>query len=273
MKSFEIGAKDTVVFFLHGLRGHGLAQKQALQHLVKNTGVRVISLEMEGHGEESYTRHCLVPPYRQMVLNIVDEIERHAHDAEQVILAGYSFGASLMILACEALLDKSTLTPRVAGFIGVSTGFDVGHNVPRWQLALSKAVAPISRFLFEKAWRLSNKFTIHEMDIDLISPDPTVVASIASDPLVYKGRIPLATSSQVYHSGQAAKKTINRLSMPCLLVHSKNDAIALPPSADELGEHVQLKLFKNLRHNCIDGVMREAAVSRRTITKFIADKL
>lgn len=273
MKSFEIGAKDTVVFYLHGLRGHGLAQKQALEHIVKNVGVRVISLEMEGHGEQSYQRHCLVPPYQQMVLNIVDHVERHANDAEQVILAGYSFGGSLMVLAAEALLNKTTFAPRVAGFIGISIGFDVGHNVPRWQLALSKAVAPISRFSFEKAWRLSRLFTIHEMNIDLISPDPTVVESIANDPLVYKGRIPLATSAQVYQAGLAAKASIKQLNLPCLLVHSKNDTIALPPTAEELGEHVQLKLFKNLRHNCIDGIMREAAVSRRTITQFIADKL
>ncbi len=273
MKSFEIGAKDTVVFFLHGLRGHGLAQKQALQHIVKNVGVRVISLEMAGHGEESIKRHCLVPTYEQLVLNIQDEVERHAHDAEQVILAGYSFGASLMILAAQALHNDSAFKPRVAGLIGISTAFDVGHNVPRWQLALSKAVAPISRFLFEKAWRLSRLFTIHEMDISLISPDPTVVESIANDPLVYKGRIPLATSAQVFHAGLAARSTIEQLPLPCLLVHSKDDTIALPPQAGELGEHVQLKMFKNLRHNCIDGVMREAAVSRRTITRFIADKL
>ena len=273
MKSFEIGARDTVVFFLHGLRGHGLAQKQALQHIVKNVGVRVISLEMEGHGLQSYARHCLVPPYQQMVSNIQDEVERHAHDAEQVILVGYSFGSSLMILATQALLNKSAFKPHVAGFIGISTAFDVGHNVPRWQLALSKAVAPLSRFMFEKAWRLSNLFTIHEMNVDLISPDPTVVESIANDPLVFKGRIPLATSAQVYQAGLAARKTIDQLELPCLLVHSQNDTIALPPKAEELGEHVQLRMFKNLRHNCIDGVMREAAISRRTITKFIVDKL
>ena len=111
------------------------------------------------------------------------------------------------------------------------------------------------------------------MNIDLISPDPTVVESIAKDPLVYKGRIPLATSAQVYRAGLAAKVIINQLTIPCLLVHSKNDTIALPPARSELSEHIELKLFKNLRHNCIDGVMREAAVSRRTITKFIVDKL
>ena len=273
MKAFEIGAKDTVVFFLHGLRGHGLAQKAALQHLVKNVGVRVISLELPGHGEESVTRHCLVPPYQQIVDEIQALVHRRADDAEQVILMGYSFGAALMILGAEALQHDPSFKPQVAGVIGVSTGFDVGHNVPRWQLGLSKAMAPISRFLFEKAWRLSNTFTIHEINIDLISADKTVRDSIANDPLVYKGRIPLATSAQVYRAGVAAKSAVQQGKTPTLLLHSRDDSIAIAPHEDSFGDHVQLRLFNNLRHNCIDGITREVAVSRRTITKFIADKL
>lgn len=273
MKAFEIGAKDTVLFFLHGLRGHGLAQKAALQHMVKNVGVRVISLELPGHGEDSSTRHCLVPPYQQIVHEIQDLVHRRADDAEQVILMGYSFGAALMILSAEALQRDQGFKPLVAGVIGISTGFDVGHNVPRWQLGLSKAVAPISRFLFEKAWRLSNLFTIHEMNIDLISADRTVQEAIAKDPLVYKGRIPLATSAQVYRAGIAAKAALNNSKTSTLLLHSRDDSIAIAPHEGSFGNHVQLRLFSKLRHNCIDGITREVVASRRTITKFIADKL
>jgi len=50
MKAFEIGAKNTVVFYLHGLRSHGCAQQSALQHIVKNVGVSAVSLELPGHG-------------------------------------------------------------------------------------------------------------------------------------------------------------------------------------------------------------------------------
>jgi len=64
MKAFEIGSKDTVVFYLHGLRGHGLAQKAALEHLLKSLSVRMVSLELPGHGEDSILEHCMVPEYR-----------------------------------------------------------------------------------------------------------------------------------------------------------------------------------------------------------------
>ena len=66
---------------------------------------------------------------------------------------------------------------------------------------------------------------------------------------------------------------MNQLALPVLLLHSINDAIALVPKEEALGKHIHLRLFKNLRHNCIDGVLREAAVARRTITKFIVEKL
>lgn len=244
-----------------------------MQHMVKNLGVSLISLELDGHGAESVSRHCLVQPYRMIVDNICQEIQRQATEAEQVVVMGYSFGAALMVLAAHRLQQDSSFSPKVAGVIGVSTAFDVAHNVPRWQLGLSKAISPLSRFLFEKAWRLSNLLTIHEMNVDLISPDKTVVRAIAQDPLVYKGRIPLATSAQVYHAGMAAKGLIDDLDIPCLLLHSRDDEIALAPKPGSYKDHVQLKLFTKLRHNCIDGISREVVVARKTITQFIVDKL
>ena len=273
MKSFEIGAKQTRVFFLHGLRGHGLSQQAALEHMVKNLGISMISLELQGHGAESEERHCLVPPYQQIVDDICEEIHRQAAKAEQVVLMGYSFGASLMTLAAAKLHQDKSFKPKVVGVIGVSAGFQVGHNVPRWQLSLSKAIAPLSRFLFEKAWRLSRLLTIREMSIDLISTDPTVLKAIAADPLVYKGRIPLATSAQVYQAGLAGERTMRDYNIPSLLIHSRDDEIALAPKPGSFPEHVRLQLFNKLRHNCIDGISREVVVSRKMITRFIAEKL
>ena len=273
MKSFEIGAKKTRVFFVHGLRGHGLSQQAALQHMVKNLGASMTSLELDGHGEESKTRHCLVPHYETSVSQIVDLIHRHTIDAEQVVLMGYSFGATLMILAAQKLQQDASFEPRVAGIIGISTAFAVGHNVPKWQLSLSKAIGPASRFLFERASRFSPLLTIHEMDIGRISPDPTVVRAIQQDPLIYKGRIPLATSAQVYQAGVEAKKTLHELHIPTLLLHSRDDTIAVPPEPNEYAGHVKLILFSQLRHNCIDGVSREVIAARKAITRFIVEKL
>ena len=266
MKSFEIGAKKTMVFFLHGLRGHGLSQKHALQHMVKNLGVNMISLELDGHGADSLTRHCLVPPFRQIVDDICMEIHREAFQAEQVVVMGHSFGGALMILAAEQLQSDQYFAPEVAGLVGISTGFDVSHNVPRWQLGLSKAIGPLSRFLFERAWRASSLFTIHEMNVDLISKDKTVIQAIEKDPLVYKGRIPLATSAQVYNAGLAAKRALQDSKLSCLLLHSRDDEIALAPKIGSFGSHVKLRLFNRLRHNCIDGVNREVVAARRAIT-------
>lgn len=273
MKAFEIGAKETIVFYLHGLRGHGYAQKAALQHMVKNVGVTVISLELPGHGVDSLQEHCMVPKYREIVESIKQEIRLQSTKAEQVILMGYSFGANLMLLAAHDLRGDSDFEPSVSGCIGISTAFDVAHNVPRWQLSLSKMIAPVSRFLFSKARGMSRYLTIREMNIDLISRDPIVQKAIRNDELVYKGRIPLNTSAQVYLSSLAAKAAVNEVDCPVLLLHSRDDAIAKAPNHDQFGPNVQLRLFRNLRHNCIDGLLREAVVSRKAITKFIVDKL
>lgn len=273
MRSFDIGVKKTRVFFLHGLRGHGLSQQAALQHIVKNLGVTLTALEMDGHGEESKIRHCLVPHFQHSVDDICGLIKRQTVEAEQVVMMGYSFGASLMILAADQLQKDSEFKPKIAALVGISTAFDVAHNVPRWQLFLSRAIGPISRFLFENASHFSPLLTIGEMDIDRISPDQTVVSAIQQDPLIYKGRIPLATSAQVYLAGVAAKQTMHRFKIPSLLLHSRDDTIALAPSKNTFASHVQLRLFTKLRHNCIDGVSREVIAARRAIMQFIVEKL
>lgn len=273
MKSFEIGAKKTRVFFLHGLRGHGLSQQQSLHHIVRNLGITMTSLEMHGHGEESRVRHCLVPHHEEIIADICDLIQRQTIEAEQVVLMGYSFGAALMIVAADRLAKDVEFNPRVAGVVGVSTAFDVAHNVPRWQLKLSKAIGPVSRYLFENSSRFSPLLTIQEMDISRISPDPTVVRAIENDPLIYKGRIPLATSAQVYEAGIKASEVVHHSTLPTLLLHSKDDDIALAPRPGDFSEHVKLRLFDRLRHNCLDGVSREVISARKAIMQFIVEKL
>jgi len=178
-----------------------------------------------------------------------------------------------MALAANDLYKDSEFKPKVAGYIGISTALDVGHNVKPWKLALNKVVAPVSRYLFENIRPLSRLLTIQEMSVDLISADLTVQNSIHHDDLVYKGRIPLYTSAQVYRAGLKAKQAINDMLIPVMLLHSLDDAIALAPDPEEFAQHVQVKLFKKLRHNCIDGLVREAVVARRAITEFIARKL
>jgi len=138
---------------------------------------------------------------------------------------------------------------------------------------LVDVIAPLSQFLHIRLPSMSHLVTIREMDVTLISPDKHVQDSITADRKVYKGRIPLYTSAQVYRCSLAAKAAVNQLRAPVLLVHSKDDGIALPPINMDFGGHVRIKLFKKLRHNCIDGLMREAVVARKTITQFIAEKL
>ena len=273
MKAIEIGAKKTIVFYLHGLRGHALAQKNSLEHVVKNVGVTLVSLEMPGHGEESKIHHCMVPKYYLLVNSIVAEIRNWSTDAEQVILMGYSFGGALMTLAAQTLEQDKNFAPEVAGLVGISAAYSVSHNVPKWQLILAGLIAPLSR-LFYRHFPVGSRFlTIGEMNIELISPDIGVQKSIRNDPLTFKGRIPLNTSAQVYRASLAARDAVENLACDVLLLHSQDDAIALPPTATWFRKKIKLRLFKNLRHNCIDGATREAVYARRSITEFIVSKL
>lgn len=273
IKAYEIGRKSTVVFYLHGLRGHAFAQVSVLRHMVKNLGVRLVTLELPGHGRDSERDQCMVPHYNDLVQMIVDAVKTRAVDAEQVVLMGYSFGGALMTLAAHRLEQDRQFKTCVVGMVGISTAYNVAHNVPKWQLALVDVIAPLSKFLHIRIPKISRLITIREMNVTLISADKAVQNSILQDRKVYKGRIPLYTSAQVFKCSVAARLVVNKLRAPVLLLHSKDDSIALPPGIDEFGDSVTLKLFENLRHNCLDGLMKEAVVARQSVTQFIADKL
>ncbi len=273
MKAYEIGRKSTVVFYLHGLRGHAFAQVSVLRHMVKNLGVRLVTMELPGHGRDSESAQCMVPRYSDIVQMIVDEVKIRSGDAEQVVLMGYSFGGALMTLAAQKLEQDRQFRTRVVGLVGISTAYNVSHNVPKWQLALVDVIAPLSKFLHIRLPKMSQLITIREMNVTLISADKAVQDSILNDRKVYKGRIPLYTSAQVFKCSVAARAAIDQLRAPVLLLHSADDEIALAPEVDEFNANVRLRLFKKLRHNCIDGLMREAVVARKTITQFIAEKL
>jgi len=273
MRAYEIGRKNTVVFYLHGLRGHAFAQVSVLRHMVKNLGVRLITMELPGHGRDSQSQKCMVPHYNDIVQMIVDQVKARAGDAEQVVLMGYSFGGALMTLAANRLEQDRQFKTRVVGLVGISTAYSVGHNVPKWQVALVDIIAPLSKFLHIRLPRMSQLVTIREMNVKLISADQSVQEAILNDRKVYKGRIPLYTSAQVFRCSLAARSVVDRLKAPVLLIHSTDDAIALAPVEGEFSGNVSLKLFENLRHNCIDGLMREAVVARKAITHFISDKL
>ena len=273
MKSFEIETKKTVLFYLHGLRGHAFSQKTALQHIARNIDISIISLELPGHGSEAVEANCMVPKYHKIVDMIVEEIKRQSSEVEQVFLMGYSFGGALMLLAAHRLQSDRDFNAKILGFVGLSTALHVGHNVPRWQLLLIELIAPLSRFLYRKIPDWSRLVTIREMNVDLISSDDKVKQSILDDDYVYKGRIPLNTSAQVYKAGQMAKQLMNQINMPILLIHSEDDEIALAPQQQDLPDKVQLKLFENLRHNCIDGTLREAVRARQEVRAFIQHKL
>ena len=273
MKAVEIGAKKTIVFYLHGLRGHALSQKRALEHVVKNVGVTLISLELPGHGPASQQEHCMVPRFPKLVDEIVNEVRGWGTDAEQVVLMGYSFGGALMTLAAHRLEQDQDFKPKVAGLVGISTAFEVSHNVPRWQLSIAGLIAPLSRLFYKRFPRGSRWLTIGEMKIERISPDLGVQRAIREDDWTYKGRIPLNTSAQVYRASKVAKQTVDKLLCDVLLIHSLDDQIAKPPTQKSFKKAVALKLFKNLRHNCIDGTLREAVLARRAMTEFLVAKL
>ena len=273
LRAVEISNRKTLVFYLHGLRGHAYAQHSALKHIRKHVGARLISLELPGHGAESSSKHCLVPKYELLTEQIVATIKAHSSDAEQIILMGYSFGGALMSLAAQSLERDAHFSSKVVGLVGISTALSVDHNVPRWQIWMAGLIAPLSRSFYNRVEWARELLTIRKMNIELISPDPLVRESIASDDLMYKGRIPLHTSAQVYYTSLSALRAIDHLRCDVLLVHSKDDEIAAAPHAGLFTKKVRLSLFETLRHNCIDGRTREAVAARRQISEFLQSKL
>ncbi|WP_281920516.1 alpha/beta hydrolase [Nocardia cyriacigeorgica] len=112
---------------------------------------------------------------------------------------------------------------------------------------------PIQRLLAPVLTRLTPNLGVLKLDSADISRDPKVVAAYDSDPLVFRGKLPARTATEILNAALAVKGRLQRLTVPTLAMHGTADTIAAPSSTDLIekgagAEDLTVRRYDGLYH-------------------------
>lgn len=214
-------AIGVVIIFGGGYRGHVDAHHFTdVMHAYKNAGFSVLRVDMPGFGrsqpqlpgwEGQIASFAQFVRIAKSLIFVVFMAERHR--GKPIITFGYSLGTIVWKLF---FVLYPVFQRFVAGNISVSSPFDVDHNADRRYAALMR----LRRFLRPLFFAIARAFA--KKDVDAYEPDPYSIR----DPLHFKRPMKMWTAYQIVSAIDRVFAKPERIVIPELYVHGRNDKIA-----------------------------------------------
>ncbi|WP_328392058.1 alpha/beta hydrolase [Nocardia sp. NBC_00416] len=205
---------------------HGVAEHSGRYDYVARTfaaaGFAVHALDHVGHGEsaDAGTRANIgsVDNAADNVAALLD-LAREEHPGAPAFVVGHSMGALITLyLATRAPLEVAGVVVSAPPLI-----IDAGN--------------PAQRLLAPVLTRLAPNLGVLKLDSSQISRDPAVVTAYDDDPLVFRGKLPARTATEILTAAATVLDRLPRLRVPTLALHGTADVIAAPASTDRIEQH------------------------------------
>ncbi|MBF6186480.1 MULTISPECIES: alpha/beta hydrolase [Nocardia] len=208
------GPARAAIVLVHGVAEHSGRYVHVGTRLA-DAGYAVYALDHVGHGKSAGGKANIgsLDGAADNVAGMLD-IAAREHPGVPRFLLGHSMGALIVLyLATRAPID-------VAGVVVSAPPLEIPVGNP-----LQKLLAPVLT-------RLTPNLGVLQLDSSSISRDPAVVAAYDSDPLVYRGKLPARTATEILDGSLTVKRRLGKLTVPTLVLHGTADTLAAPSSAD-----------------------------------------
>ncbi|MFC9895430.1 alpha/beta hydrolase [Nocardia sp. NPDC127579] len=208
------GAARAVVVLVHGVAEHSGRYAHVGARLAE-AGFAVYALDHVGHGKSEGGK-ANIGSMAGAADNVAGMLELASREQPGVprFLLGHSMGSLIVLfLATRAPLE-------VNGIVVSAPPLDIPVGNP-----IQKLFAPVLS-------RLTPNLGVLALDSSMISRDPAVRAAYDADPLVYRGKLPARTATEILLAGETVKGRLDRLTVPTLVLHGTADALAAPSSSD-----------------------------------------
>jgi alpha-beta hydrolase superfamily lysophospholipase len=239
------GARGVVVL-AHGLSEHSGRYEHVAERLV-GEGFAVEAVDHRGHGRSEGAR-ALVE-----VDDLVEDLDRlvdaavGAHPGVPLFLLGHSMGG---LIAAEYAMGHQH---RLAGLV---------LSAP---LAALEAASPVTRLTARVISAVAPRLGLVEIDSALVSRNPEVVRAYDFDPLVYRGRLPARTVSELASAIGSLPERATAITLPVLIMYGSGDHL-VPPAGSVMLDSVisskdkTLKVYDGLFHEILNEPEQETVL-------------
>jgi alpha-beta hydrolase superfamily lysophospholipase len=142
----------------------------------------------------------------------------------------------------------------VSGVVLSGTGIDVS--------GISGFQAIVARILSEMVPNLG----LIRLDSAGISCDPAVVERYDTDPLVFRGKVPVRTAAELIASANRVRSSLDSITLPLLIVHGGADIVASPAGAQMIFDRAssidkKLTIYDGLYHEILNEPEKDDVIS------------
>ncbi len=230
-----------VVLIQHGFCEHGGRYTHVANRFVSN-GNAVYVMDLRGHGR-SHGKRAYVDRFEQHVddFQLFAQYVQLKHPNLPLFVIAHSMGGAV------ALLWTLTCKPNIAGLILSGAALVIAIKVPGWLMAISGLV---SRFL-------PHVPTLRLADPGILSQDKKVLDDRATDPLVYRNRVPARGGAEVMRGASLVHRQLENIVCPLLILHGRSDALIDPIGSQHLYDCAQstdktVIFYDNQRHEILN---------------------
>lgn len=220
---------------VHGLKDYSDRYGE-LAYAAVARGYAVHAFDLRGHGDSQGDR-VWVDRFDDYVADLGQFIARVQQEepGKPLFLLGHSMGGAIATLYTE------TQKPKLAGLITSAAALE--RDAPA-------GVVGVVKFFSVVAPRLA----VFELDDARFSRDPKVVEALKTDPLVYDGKGPARTASELLGAIETLREKAGEITVPLLSLHGTEDKVTPPTGSAWLVEHVS---SQDKTHHAFPGLVHD----------------
>ncbi|MCI4352168.1 MAG: lysophospholipase [Thermoplasmata archaeon] len=233
------GAPKAVVLIVHGLKDHSERYASVAEDLTAR-GFAVASFDLRGHGR-SEGRRAWVRRFDEYIddLNRVLAMLRQEFPASPWFLFGHSMGGAIVT---RFVVERR---PAATGFLLSAPALQPDARVSKGAIAFTKLLSTIAPGA--AVFRTANAD---------FSRDPSVVAAMDQDPLIYQRPAPARTAAELLRTMDWIRLNRSAVTTPFLVLHGTADRLSNPAGSQALRDGAAstdktLRLYPGLSHDLL----------------------
>jgi acylglycerol lipase len=233
------GDPRATVVIAHGASEYSDRYGHVAGRLVSE-GHAVYAIEHRGHGRSEGPR-ALIDRLRHAVsdLDALVLMARDRHPDAPAFLLGHSMGGTIAVSYALAHQD------RLAGLIlsGPLAALEASPAPQRLIASVLSTVAP--------------GLGLVAIDPSLVSRDPAVIKAYVEDPLVYHGKLPARTITELAAAIRSFPDAVGAITIPTLIAYGTEDRLCPPEGSAMLQERIgsddkTVKAYEGLYHEIVN---------------------